>query len=233
MIEMMIAGGTSSVIPGPQGQIEWASAGTYSWTVPDGVTSVSVGLIGGGQSGNSGLGAQNTRGGAGGAIRWKNGIPVTPGTVITVVVGSGGTDRNGTYNDVLTANGGGNSTVLSVSAGMNATGTAIGDGVGGFDGGYNPWIEGSLSKFVTGASAATFTAIGGESGQGKPTNGSYLNGKAPDGAGSGYGGYAASPSQANGSSPKSVGKGGDGRVRIMWGGNRVYPVRVQDVTPTP
>jgi len=62
--------------------------GTYSWTVPAGVTSISIAGIGGG-----GGGAQRSAGGAGGGgglISYSNSISVTPGTTCTIVVGGGG-----------------------------------------------------------------------------------------------------------------------------------------------
>lgn len=233
MFELMLTSTMTTINDGPQGQIEWHTPGTYTWIVPDDVYLVNVAALGAGLSGNSNIGSQNIRGGTGGGIRWKNNIPVTPGSSITVVVGSGGTNRSGTYNDVLAANGGGSSSAFDVIAGTYTTGTTITGDVGGFFGGYNGYAEGSLGKFVPGASAATFNSRGADSAAGAATFGTYLNGKAPDGAGYGFGGYAAGPSQAVGSSPKSVGKGGDGAVRIMWGGRRSYPSRVQDVEPMP
>jgi len=62
--------------------------GTYSWTVPAGVTSISVAGIGGG-----GGGSQKSAGGSGGGgglVGYSNSIAVTPGTTCTIVVGSGG-----------------------------------------------------------------------------------------------------------------------------------------------
>ena len=68
--------------------------GSYNWTVPAGVTSISVAGIGGG-----GGGAQKSAGGSGGGgglITYSNSIAVTPGTTCTIVVGSGGA-TGGTY----------------------------------------------------------------------------------------------------------------------------------------
>jgi hypothetical protein len=68
--------------------------GTYSWTVPAGISSISVAGIGGG-----GGGAQKVTGGSGGGgglLNYSNSIPVTPGTTCTIVVGSGGA-TGGTY----------------------------------------------------------------------------------------------------------------------------------------
>jgi hypothetical protein len=67
----------------------FGNTGTYSWTVPAGVTSISVAGVGGG-GGGSQKSAGGT-GGAGGQLKYVNNIPVTPGDIYTVVVGTGGT----------------------------------------------------------------------------------------------------------------------------------------------
>jgi hypothetical protein len=59
----------------------YTTPGTYSWTAPAGVYSVSVVAVGGGASGTI------NGGGGGGGLGWKNNIPVTPGDSYTVVVG--------------------------------------------------------------------------------------------------------------------------------------------------
>jgi len=69
------------------------TTGTYYWTVPTGVTSISVAAVGGG-----GGGAQNTSGGSGGSgglLNYANSVSVTPGDVYTIVVGSGGATGSG------------------------------------------------------------------------------------------------------------------------------------------
>jgi len=62
------------------GQAEFTTPGTYSWTAPAGVTSVSVVAIGPGA----------TNAGGGGGLTWANGLTVTPGNSYSVVVGQGG-----------------------------------------------------------------------------------------------------------------------------------------------
>jgi hypothetical protein len=62
--------------------------GTYTWTVPADVTSISAIAIGAG-----GGGVQRTSGGAGGAggnLAYVNTVTVTPGSEYTIVVGQGG-----------------------------------------------------------------------------------------------------------------------------------------------
>lgn len=63
------------------GQVYFKEFGTHSWTVPAGVTSISVAAVG---AGGSALGGS---GGGGGGIGWKNNISVTPGQVYQLTVG--------------------------------------------------------------------------------------------------------------------------------------------------
>ena len=67
---------------------QFTTAGTYTWTVPTGVTKISVAAVGGG-----GGGAQKSAGGSGGGgglVSYTNSVSVTPGDIYTVVVGAGG-----------------------------------------------------------------------------------------------------------------------------------------------
>lgn len=79
------------------GSAEYTTPGTFSWTAPTGVTSVSVVCVGGG----GGFYRQNFASGSiagyfldyaggGGGLGWKNNISVTPGSSYTVNVGRGG-----------------------------------------------------------------------------------------------------------------------------------------------
>ena len=67
----------------PTGQQAYTTAGTYSWTCPYAVTSVSVVCVGGGTGGH-----YNSASGGGGGLGWKNNITVVPGNTYTVVVGA-------------------------------------------------------------------------------------------------------------------------------------------------
>jgi len=82
---------TAVTLPGEQ---IYSTPGTYSWTAPAGVTSVSVVCIGAGGAGTRGTSPSDVdqlrRGGGGGGLGWKNNIAVTPGQTYTVVVGAGG-----------------------------------------------------------------------------------------------------------------------------------------------
>ena len=69
------------------GQVEYTTPGTYSWTVPDFVFIVCAVCVGGGAGGGSSI---TSGGGGGGGLRYINFLSVTPGSTLTIVVGSGG-----------------------------------------------------------------------------------------------------------------------------------------------
>lgn len=94
------------------GEAVFTTPGTYSWTVPLGISSVCVVCVGAGGGGwryQNGNGA----GGAGGALGWKNNIAVTPGATYTVQVGAGGTSLISTGNDSVIVPAGGDSWFIS------------------------------------------------------------------------------------------------------------------------
>ena len=98
----------------PAGNQQYTTPGSYTWTVPSGVTSCSVVCVGAG--GTSGI-ANSGQGGGGGALVYRNSITVVPGQTASVVVGadnghSGNNGQSGgnssfTYGGVATTGGGG------------------------------------------------------------------------------------------------------------------------------
>ena len=74
----------------PAGQQDFITPGTSSFTVPPDVTLISAVLIGGGGGGSRGSNTTEQSGGGGGGLRWINSLPVVPGEVLTIYVGSGG-----------------------------------------------------------------------------------------------------------------------------------------------
>ena len=80
--------GTSFTSASPVGQQLYSSPGSYSWTAPAGVTSVSAVVIGGGGGGAK---AHDGNGGGCGALSYLTSYTVTPGNSYTVYVGAGGT----------------------------------------------------------------------------------------------------------------------------------------------
>ena len=134
---------------------EYTTPGTYSWTAPLGVTSVSVVAVGGGSSGyyTSGSGG----GGGGGGLGWKNNIAVTPGQSYTVVVSPGG-DRPTISNAYNGANGS-----LFISSGIVHGEGGSGPNPGGYtgDGGGS---GGAGGQYIGGGGAGGYTGAGGAGG---------------------------------------------------------------------
>lgn len=186
----------------------YTTAGTYSWVVPSGITSIAAITVGGGGGGRGGL---NYGGGGGGALAYKNGISVTPGETLTVTVGAGGTAGSG--NACGTGAGCGGASTLKRSGttlvganggqlGSNRFGGTVITGTG-FSGGNGGWGGGGA---------------GGYSGNGG--NGGCANGAGyqPGGAGGGGGGGLACATNSGGCLTIVSGAGGGGGVGIYGKG---------------
>jgi surface protein len=149
----------------------YTSPGTYSWTVPAGVSKVSVIAVGGGGGGAVGPGINSHGGGGGGgALAYTYNIPVTPGEVYTVNVGSGGPGATGDFPSWNGTAGGASSFSLSATAIVRAGGGGAG-------------LQGS-SGAVGGAGGQVLAGTGGSGGAGGTGGGSA------GGAGGGAGGYS-------------------------------------------
>ena len=180
-----------------QGQAEFTTPGTYSWTAPVGVTSVCVVCIGAG-------GAGGAYGGGGGSLAYKNNISVTPGQSYSVEVGASNTATNETGGLVSTYAG------LSSAFGTYAYGGRGGNivsgtqGIGGnYDGGGQGgqgrsdfYQSGIGYKSGAGGGAGGYSGDGGDAGVGINTG--------SDGSGGGGGGGS------TGSATRSFGGGGVG-----------------------
>jgi hypothetical protein len=195
---------------GPSSQIAYTTPGTYNWVAPAGVTSVSVVAVGAGSSASGYFGI----GGAGGALAYKNNIPVSPGTSYTLVVGAGGGGGTGqSFQGVagglssfawssatLIANGGGAPTASGPSAGTSTGGAPGGTYDGGGNGGGcpGPYSTGASGGATTsyfgsgGGGAGGYSGNGGNGGGSNATgNGTYIQATAgTGGAGGGGGGCA-------------------------------------------
>ena len=166
------------------GQVEFTTPGTYSWTVPPFVESISMVAVGGGQSGGSG--AAGGLGGAGGWLAYRNTYTVTEGDVLTIVVGSGGTAVPADSKNV--GNNGGNSNVkiggtviLDAAAGYTASAPVVSGQVTYSGGGGGGAGAGGATKYNGGGGGAGgYAGIGG--------NGSYQFSSTTAGAGGGGGG---------------------------------------------
>ena len=177
----------------PRGQNAYITAGTFSWTAPVGVFSVSVVCVGAG-------GGYNQAGGGAG-LAYKNNITVVPGTSYTLVVGAtGGLNSQGGSSSLTasfgtcTATGGKSAAQSPANGGGGPSGTYDGGNTGG---------TGGASGWGGGGGAAGYTGNGGNGG----TSGNGSNGS---GGGAGGGGY---------SSNSNFGGGGGGGVGILGSGS--------------
>lgn len=179
---------SNSATPIVQGQQAYTTAGSYSWTAPTGVTSVSVVAVGAGGGGNLYHSNYNT-GGGGGGLGYINNHSVTAGNSYTVVVGAvgakGGSGSRGQdggdsyFVNTSTCKGGG-------GGGANPNGGSA--GVGNGDGGGNGGVGGQVSN-----TSPVGSVVGGGGGaSGYSGNGGFggvnQNGPNPSGAGAGGGG---------------------------------------------
>ena len=188
-------------------QVAYTSAGTYYWTCPAGVTSVSVVCIGAGGTGGA-------YGGSGGSLAYKNNISVSPGTTYTIIVGA---TNSGNY-----------SSPYNFPAGdSSAFGTVAKGGIGGYSGyaagtfqsigsNYDGGGRGGLAsadfyqggigyKDGAGGGAGGYSGDGGNAGKGDCSGSTsiYDSKRAPT-AGSGGGGGGGTP----GNSSSNAGGGG-------------------------
>ena len=142
--------------------------GTFTWTCPTGVTSVTVICVGGGGAGGAGI---NVGGGGGGGVGYKQ-IAVVPGLTYTVVAGaggatalSGGTGGSGGdsyFISASTVKGGGGGGGVSLGGTDNTPGgvggSFIGDG-GGNGGEGGAGVNGDMCG--AGGGAGGYSGIGG------------------------------------------------------------------------
>lgn len=228
---------TDTADPNPGGHL-FEGPGSFTWTAPTGVTSVSAVVIAGGRS----------NGGPGGALAYKNSITVSPGTSYAVEIGDDGSN-NTYFINTSTVRAEGRSDRVGDGGGNGGFGSVAGGGAGGYSGnggsadGINNNSGGSGSGGGAGAGGGVYNyptnwAGGGGGGTGvygAGSSGSGGSGVAGGGGGSGgdAGTSAGGTSGPGGNGGKyggaaGQGKNGDGTrapgaVRIIWGANRSFP----------
>lgn len=205
---------------------------SQTWTVPAGVTSVDIFLVGGGAGGNSVSGS--FCGGAGGYTATYTGIAVTPAQNIDIVIGAGGVGANGAYG---ASHEGGYSEFLNSSyralGGEVVSAKRGGSGGGGFDGsraGGSDGSDGVGSGSGTGQATTTRKfAEGGNTlyagGGGGPNTGV---------GGAGGGGNGGNPAGSAGTANTGGGGGASqGAVAGGAGGSGFVSVRYTPPASTP
>lgn len=185
--------GSSQV--GLRNLLTFTTVGVTNWTVPANVTRVRVTCIGGG--GSAGFHSTQPSGGGGSAGRSTKWCDVTPGQVIPVTVGAGGTKLSAVGNGITggvssfgsfcSATGGGGGVGGSVAGpGGNTGGGSAGVGVGG------DWNEAGAWG-GDGISAGILGGAGGGPGNGRGASG-YNDGVGASSYGGGGGGGGSSAS---------------------------------------
>ena len=160
----------------PPGQVVFDTPGTTTWTVPNGVTSVSVVCIGAGNNGGQSSGLHP---GGGGALVYGNNIPTTPGATINLQVGEMVHMNEDTWfssSSVLLASGGYAGTGNAPASGSSMSGGNSGGTRGsGYQSWGNKWGGG-------GGGEGVYTGAGGAGGQ---ASSGYCTAGAGDAAGGG------------------------------------------------
>ena len=182
------------------GDAVYTLPGTYTWTCPPGVSSISVVCVGGGSAGYGPW--TGTYGGSGGGLGYKNNYPVSPGSTYTVRVGAGGSTNAYGQDSYFVGRG----TVCGYGGGTGTAGygeTGQGPNANGYGGGYTGDGGGAGGNYTGYAGAGA----GGYTNQGGNTN-AYGSG------GGGAGGYTYS---------STYGGGGGGGVGLYGQGASGYP----------
>ena len=213
--------------------ITTAGAGTF--TVPCGVTSITVQCWGGGGAGGAATGNPSGGGGGAGGAFSSSVIAVNSGATFSYTLGTGGTGGGGNGNpggntifSTIIATGGGGGSLASANntsasgatastvgcngstiflGGNGGAGTTGASGGGGGEGGGSTTI-GVSGNATTGGNGATGGGDGGNGGNTAGNGGNGNNGAAPGGGGGG--GRAGNNTDRNG------GNGGNGQIQITY-----------------
>jgi len=187
----------------PVGQVLFDVPGANTFTVPTGVTSISIVLIGGGGSGRGQV--TYGGGGGGGGLCWINNFPVTSGSTLNLNVGAGGIGgHNGVSNP-------GSNTWFSASSGPGRIVASGGEGGKGApnsqnaQGGY-PDIGSNFSSLSNGGGNGGLGGVHNQGGGGGGAGGYSGNG------GNGQG-WTNESNQSNQGQTAGQGGGGGGGGR--------------------
>ncbi|MFZ1703296.1 MAG: Ig-like domain-containing protein [Saprospiraceae bacterium] len=206
--------------------------GTYTFTVPEGVTSLTVDTWGGGGRGGSRTSSSNGTGGGGGGAYSRHTFSVVPGQSYVVNVGAGSVSNSSSGDDswvsiddisnAIVLAKGGNSAATNSTSGASGGSASSGIGSVRYSGGDGADRVSSTSSGGGGSSAGTSAngnnasgvnagsapSGGGNGGQGRTNTGSGNAGLYPGGGGGGaVRGSSGSP---------SGGAGGHGQILITY-----------------
>lgn len=193
----------------------YRTPGTYTWTPPAGVTSVTIQAWGaGGAGGGLSTGSSNRSGGGGGAFVGSTTVSVTPGVGITLIVGQGGQGGSGAGGAGGTGymNGGSGAFASTVAGGGGGGSTAFGTSViaCGGGGGSNSGAVNNAASGTSGGAGQGGSGAGGGGGCG--TTGGNASGATP-----GTGGTGGTTSTGTGG--QGVFEGGGSSAGVTGNGN--------------
>ena len=225
----------------------YVSGFSATFTVPLGVTSISIACVGGGGGGVLTSATTSGGGGGGGALSFINNVAVTPGESLSVARGGGGsvniTDGPATDGGTSSVSRGG--TVLASAAGglggngttggaggSTGVGTTVNSGGTGANGNSASYFGGGggAAGNITGNGAngvtQTNTAFGGAGGAGRITTSTTwstnagLTGSTAGGSSGAAAGGGGGGGTGNGTGTTGAfgGSGGSGHVAIIWNG---------------
>ncbi|MFZ1703295.1 MAG: hypothetical protein WAT79_03055 [Saprospiraceae bacterium] len=190
----------------------YSSVGSHSFTVPQGVTSITVETWGGGGRGGSKTSGSDGSGGGGGGAFSSSVISVVPGQSFVIEVGVGSTSNSIDGGDSWFSP----NTIAEALVLARGGKTVANNGTNGGEGGLSSEGVGTI-KYSGGNGAPRInlsTSGGGGSSAGTVANGSHgsqhVGGIAPSGGGNGGNGRT---SQGSGSAGLVPGGGGGGAVR--------------------
>ena len=193
-------------------------SGTYTFTVPPGVFSLTVSSTGGGGGGQTGWGNYSSAGGGGaggGAGNTVNTtISVTPGQKLNIIVGAGGRGGAGSFAGGTSAQGAaGLDGVASYITGYPATNAA--GGVGGYKGSSGTYSN-SIGNWAGDGGSWWYGFAGADSAIGRGgIRGEVNTNGGRGGPGAGGGGGAASNYNPN-DSQTTGGNGGTGLITLSY-----------------
>jgi hypothetical protein len=194
-----------------EGEKTFTSVGTTTWTVPVGVTTITAICIGAGGGGGGHNSREGGGGGGGGGLSFGSTISVTPGDILYIRVGSGGTggiSTTSSSSNVAGAGSTGGSSYIKTGSHSGASLLEAFGGTGG-QGGDGPNVY--PNPGVGGTSGGTARTNGGSGGIGGRGGSPYSGGGGGAGGYTGVGGTGARSSGLADSADRATsGLGGGG-----------------------
>jgi uncharacterized repeat protein (TIGR01451 family) len=230
-----VGNGVNNLVKAPMAIIDppWIqdTPGSYTFTVPNGVTSITVECWGAGGGGGRSTSNNSGRGGGGGGAYAGSTLSVTPGDTYTVVVGQGGTGGNLT---ALQNTGGSTIFGANLVVAVGGGGVANNSNTAGAGGLYTACIGAVRISGGNGANGSGGNSGGGGGGAGNTEQGGNASGMTAGSGGDNYGGNggygrnnqgSGNPGQSYGggggggrrtSTTQNGGAGASGAIRITW-----------------